>query len=341
MSQAGVPWRSANKPLIDPAARDRFLRDWHALTGTRADDRALIALSGGPDSTALTLLFAAIAPSITPPVAATVDHGLRAASAQEAGVAADLCRRLDIPHTTLTGELPGRVGPTANLSARARALRYALLREHAAAVGATWIVTAHHADDQLETMIMRLNRGTGVGGMAGIRARGEPVVRPLLGWTRAELASLVAAAKVATVDDPSNVDARFDRARVRRQLGDAEWLDARMAARTAAALAEADEAIDWMLDRLEGERCQFDGDQAILDPRFLPAELCRRLVERCLRHVDPTIIVRGGDLTRLVATLSRGEPATLGRVRCGPVSLGRPTPITAWKFERAPPRRHG
>lgn len=327
--------------LIDPAVRERFLRDWHALTRARVADRALIALSGGPDSTALLLLFVAVGPFIKQPVAATVDHRLRAASSREAGACADLCRRLGVPHTILTGVLPDRVGPTANLSARARALRYDLLRSHAAEVGATWIVTAHHADDQLETVIMRLNRGAGVGGMAGIRAEAEPIVRPLLGWTRAELAALVAAAGIEPVNDPSNVDARFDRARLRRQLADAPWLDARMAARTAAALAEADEAIEWMLDPLEDDRCQFGEGQAILNAFALPAELQHRLVERCLRHVDPGIAIRGGDLTRLVRTLRNEDPATLGRVRCGHVFLTRPHPVLAWSFQRAPPRRGG
>lgn len=326
---------------IDPAERERFVRDWHALTGAGFADRALIALSGGPDSTALLLLFAAIRQGVAAPVAATVDHGLRATSAQEARACADLCRRLDIPHAILTGALPDRAGPTANLSARARELRYALLREHAETVGARWIVTAHHADDQLETVVMRLNRGAGVGGMAGIRAVAGPIVRPLLGWTRAELAAPVAAAGIEAVQDPSNTDLRFDRARLRRQLADAPWLDARMASRTAAALAEADEALEWMLDRLEGERCRFGEQQAVLDRLFLPAELCRRLVERCLRHVDPGIAIRGGDLTRLIATLARDEPATLGRVRCGHVFLARPSPVPAWSFRLAPPRRQG
>lgn len=325
--------------LIDPATRERFRRDWLALTGARAGERALIALSGGPDSTALLLLFAAVAPSLQPPVAATVDHGLRPASSHEAAVCADLCRRFGIAHAILKGELPARVGPTANLSARARSLRYTLLHEHAAEVGATWIATAHHADDQLETVIMRLNRGAGIGGMAGIRANTGFIVRPLLNWTRAELAALVAAAGIQAIDDPSNVDARFDRARLRRQLAGAPWLDARMASRTATALAEADEALDWMLDPLLDERCRFGDGEAILDAVALPAELQRRLVGRCLRHVDPGITIRGGDLTRLIAALAREHPATLGGVRCGHVSLTRSAPVLAWRFRRAPPRR--
>lgn len=309
------------------------------MTGAAVGDRALIAVSGGPDSTALAMLFAAIRPSLNPPVAATVDHGLRAASSTEAGVAADLCRALAIPHLILKGELPARSGVTANLSARARDLRYALLREHAAVVGARWIVTAHHADDQLETVVMRLNRGAGVGGLAAIRGNADPIVRPLLGWTRAELHALAATAPVRTVNDPSNHDARFDRARLRKALGQADWLDARAAARSAAALAEADEAIDWALDMLLTKRCQFGEGQAVLDAFGLPAELQRRLTERCLRHVDPGIAIRGTALTRLVETLRRERPATLGRVRCGHAFLSRPVPVLAWTFQPAPPRR--
>lgn len=323
---------------LDPALVERFIRDWKALTGAGVADRALIALSGGPDSAALLLLFAAIRGSLNPPIAATVDHGIRAASSAEAGLAADLCRALGVPHTILKGELPDRSGPTANLSARARDLRYGLLRAHAEANGARWIVTAHHADDQLETLIMRLNRGSGVGGLAGIRGLADPVVRPLLGWSRAELAGLVTAAGVNAVNDPSNVDARFDRARLRKNLQGAEWLDMRAAARSAAALAEADEALEWAVDRLQAETCHFGEGQSIFESFLVPPELQRRLVERCLRHIDPGINIRGDDLTRLLAKLRRCDPATLGRVRCGVVMMHY---AEAWSFQTAPPRQRG
>jgi tRNA(Ile)-lysidine synthase len=86
------------------------------------------------------------------------------------------------------------------------------------------LATAHHADDQAETLLARLNRGSGVAGLAGVRARGIvpgtrlPLIRPLLGWRRADLGEVVAAAGLTPVQDPSNSDDRFDRARIRKAL---------------------------------------------------------------------------------------------------------------------------
>ncbi len=323
-------------PPPDPALVERFSRDWHALTKARCADRAVIALSGGPDSSALLLLMAGLQQSITPPIAATVDHQLRAASSAEAGRAADLARACGIEHRILTGELPERAGGTANLSARARALRYELLEALAEEVGARWIVTAHHADDQLETIVMRLNRGAGVRGLAGVRGVSEKIVRPLLGWRSHELAGIVAAAGITAADDPSNTDDRFDRARLRKHLAGADWLDPVMAARSAAALAQADEAIEWAADIAEERHCRFGDRQAILKPWLLPEEVRRRLVERCLQRVDPAIAPRGSEVTGLIERLENGQASTLGHVACHMDLAGD---VPAWTFRRAPPRR--
>lgn len=317
---------------IDSAVIERFAKDWQVVTDGHAD-RALVALSGGPDSSALLLLMAAIGVDAH---AATVDHGIRPASAAEAVRAAALAVACGVPHSTLSGVLPERVGTTANLSARARALRYRLLAEHATAVGACWIVTAHHADDQLETMVMRLGRGAGLRGLAVVRARQGAVVRPLLGWRRAELGALVAGCGVTAVDDPSNVDERFDRARVRKRLAGVDWLDPLAAARSAAALGQAEDAIAWTVERLAGERCRFGEGAAALRAAALPAELRRRLVERCLVHVDPGIGPRGAEVGRVIERLADGREGTLAGVRYGiSVDDGEPW----WTFRQAPPHR--
>lgn len=314
---------------VDASSLERFARDWRALAGD-GDERALVALSGGPDSVALLLLLHALIGDRC--VAATVDHGLRPEAAEEAEWAAAQCRARSIEHTILTGDLPDRVEHSANLHARARALRYALLEARADAVGARRIVTGHHADDQLETLVMRLNRGAGVGGLAGVRATSGRVVRPLLGWRRGELVAIVAAAGIRPVSDPSNADDRFARAALRKRLGQADWLDPLAASGSAAALAEADAALDWAADRLAAERCDFGAREATLTPADLPAELRRRLAKRCLAHIDPTIAVRGSDLTRLLAALDAGGAGTLGRVHC--IAAG-----ATWTFREAPPRR--
>ena len=315
---------------VDRATLDRFAADLSALCDP-AQDRVLVAVSGGPDSLALLLLAHALLGERC--VAATVDHGLRPEAADEAAWVADLCAARGIGHVVLRGELPERAGHTANLSARARALRYDLLQAHADAVGATHIATAHHADDQVETLIMRLNRGTGVGGLAGVRARSGRVIRPLLGWRRAELGAVVAAAGIVAVDDPSNVSDRFDRARLRKQLATIDWIDPSRVAASAAALADAEEAIGWMVRQLGTERVAAESDSLTLDPRNLPFELVRRLVEHCVRQIDATAEIRGSALVRMVKALESGDTAMLGDVAAVALSSA------AWRFRKAPPRR--
>src|SRR3546814_13174513 len=99
------------------------------------------------------------------------------------------------------------------------------------------IVTAHHADDQLETMIMRLNRSSGVGGLAGVRARNGTVLRPLLSWRRDDLTVLALEADLPLVEDPSNSDIRFDRARLRQALSSQTIAEPQAAAPSAAGVA--------------------------------------------------------------------------------------------------------
>jgi len=297
----------------------RFRADLEALTGT-APERLALAVSGGPDSLALLLLAAAAFPGRVH--AATVDHGLRPEAAAEAGFVARICSGLGVPHAILAAAMT----ETANVQAAARARRYALLGRWAGEIGALCLVTAHHLDDQAETLVMRLLRGAGLTGLAAIRAVNPPVVRPLLGWRRAELAAIVAAAGIRPVADPSNADERFDRVRVRKRLAEADWLDPVPLARSAAALAEAEEALDWAAERLWAERAE----GGALDPAGLPAELKRRLVLRMIAALGGAV-PRGADLGRLLAALERGETATLSGIKCVGGRL--------WRFAPAPPRR--
>ena len=297
----------------------RFRADLEALTGA-APTRLGLAVSGGPDSLALLLLAHAAYPGRVH--AATVDHGLRPESAAEAAFVAGLCGELGVPHVILAANMTDKV----NVQAAARARRYALLGRWAGEIEAGCLLTAHHLDDQAETLVMRLLRGSGLAGLAGIRAVNPPLVRPLLGWRRDELAAVVRAAGVDPVADPSNQDERFDRARIRRRLAEAQWLDPAPLARSAAALAEAEEALEWAVERLWRERV----DGLTLDPAGLPAELRRRLVLRLLATIGGPP-PRGEEVGRLLATLDGGGTATLAGVKC----VGG----TRWRFAPAPPRR--
>jgi tRNA(Ile)-lysidine synthase len=301
----------------------RFKADLDRLTG--GVGRVGVALSGGPDSVALLVLAHAALPGGIE--AATVDHQLRAGSAQEAQFAARLCTERGIPHAILTPDAP----ITGNIQSAARTARYALLNQWADARDLAWIATAHHADDQLETLLMRVNRGAGIGGLAGVRARNGRIVRPLLGWRRAELAEVVRAAGIAAIDDPSNRDDRFDRARLRKVLAEADWLDPLSASRSASALAEAEAALGWAAQAYEGRRVAQQGGVVSFDPKNLPAELLRRIVLACLRRISPDATPRGEELDRLIAGLGEGRVATLAGAKCSGGDF--------WLFSAAPARQ--
>ena len=294
-----------------------------------------IAVSGGPDSLALLLLAAAARPGTIE--AATVDHALRPESAKEAEMVAGVCEKLGVPHTTLAAEWKQK--PQTAIQERARAERYRLLGRWLTEHDLTALVTGHHLDDQAETLLMRLNRGSGARGLAGMRPvapvpGGEArLVRPLLAWRRSELEGICKSAGLKPVADPSNQDEQFERVRIRRGLASADWLDPDGIARSAAHLASADVALHWAVDKeWESQVARSDGE--IVYRPAAPYEIRRRIVRRAVAAFasegrgNP---LRGRELDRLVAALSQGRKATLRGVLC----LGG----EEWRFTPAPRRR--
>ena len=317
----------------EPASLERFARDLDALMPSGA--RLGVAVSGGPDSVALLLLAAAARPGDIE--AATVDHALRPESGGEADMVAELCERLGVPHATLT--VRWREPPVTAIQERARRERYRLLGFWAEERGLRAIATAHHADDQAETLLMRLMRGAGVRGLAGIRPRsiaaGTEVrlLRPLLGWRRSELQQVCADAGLTPVVDPSNKDEKFERVRMRRALGDAEWIDSAAVARSAANLADADSALDWAMRR-EWKRAARESSGLITyRPGDTPREILRRIAARAVRKLasEGDKDLRGAELDRLLTTLTEGGSATLRGVLCAGGA--------EWRFTTAPQRR--
>lgn len=302
----------------------RFAADVRALTG--ASPGALgIALSGGPDSVALLLL--AISAFSDHVRAATVDHELRPESGDEAASAARLCAALGLDHSLLRPASP----ITGNLPSAARAARYRLLEAWRVEKDLDWVMTAHHADDQAETLVMRLNRCSGLAGLSGIRAVNGRLLRPLLGWRRAELAEIARFAPVPPVDDSSNRDPRFDRARLRNSLASVDWIDPPSWSRSASALAEAEQALDYAVARIAAERVSDSPSAIRLDPSGLPREIVRRLVLQILARFSADAPPRGEALARLIATLEAGGTATLAGIQA--------TGGDIWSFTPAPPRR--
>lgn len=313
-------------PDANDAAVDQAGAGLARLTG---DDRAsvLLAVSGGPDSMALLDL---VRRSWQGPVcAATVDHGLRPESADEAVMVARHCAGIGLDHASLRPDDP----ITGSLQSAARKARYALLERHADAMGAQFIVTAHHADDQLETMLMRLARGSGVDGLAGVRARNGRIVRPLLGFRKADLVEHCVRYALPFVQDPSNANADFDRVRMREALQQFDLVDPLMAARSAAALAQASEALDWIVRREANTVLVADQPGMRLLHVDYPPALLRGLLMMALTDVQPEIEVRGPALDRLMQTLADGGQGMIGDVLCAPALDGQ-----GWCFRPAPPR---
>nr|WP_144904625.1 tRNA lysidine(34) synthetase TilS [Novosphingobium taihuense] len=311
------------------AAAARFAAQWAAVS---PEGCVGLAVSGGPDSLAMLLLFHEVAPRDF--CVATVDHGLRPESASEAAMVARLCAERGIPHDTI----PIALAKGSAVQERARAGRYRAMADWMRELGLTALVTAHHADDQAETMVMRLNRGAGLRGLAAMRsvsavpgAPDLPLLRPLLGWRRTELAGIVEVAGIAPALDPSNHDASYERVRVREAMTSSDAFDANGFAASAAHLAQADEAIAWSVDRL-WDAAQVAAESVdVAPPKDLPRVLALRLLERVMEHFAVSS-PRGGDLVRWLESLDAGGVATLAGIKAD----GRGG---TWRFTLAPKHR--
>ena len=296
--------------------------------------RVALAVSGGPDSVALMHLAAKLRAE---PGAAleltvlTVDHGLRLASRDEALMVGRLAAELRLPHAILTWE---KSEPrSASLQAKARAARYDLMAAYCHAHNIPALITAHHLDDQAETFLMRLKRGSGLDGLAAIPERGEwagiSLLRPLLDVPKARLVATLEAMGVGFVLDPSNADPRFERTRVRGSsdalsaLGlkpEALALSARRLRRAREALNEA--ARSFLATSSETSEAGY----ALIDREAFaaaPQEIALRALSQLIGAVGGgETPLRLAKLEALRAALEAhpGKAHTLGRCRIEPVS---------------------
>ena len=243
---------------------------------------------------------------------ATVNHGLRPEAKAECDLVASQCQTLGVRCEVLQVTVA-----EGNLQEQARLARYAALLEWAGRRKLHGLATAHHADDQAETVLMRLNRGAGLQGLRGIRKKilfedqSTPVVRPLLGFRRAELLRIVEQCGVEFVRDPSNVDERFDRVRMRQALADADWLDPHAIVRSANYLAEAERTLD-SLAKMMWERNASVGADQVTVPLTNFLDTNARLVVRSARALDLELVL--GEVMMLMKTrlVSTGDKANLG-----------------------------
>ncbi len=292
-------------------------------------DRVLVAVSGGPDSAGVLLALHTLRRRLAIElVAAHVHHGLRGADADaDAACAAAVAARLGVPF--VRRDLGARLRGARNLEARARTLRYAALRELAAAQRCTHIATGHTLDDQAETVLMRLVRGSGVAGLGAIRPRrADGIIRPLIGCRRAAVRAVVDEAGLPWRHDASNDDPRFLRTAVRR---DVLPLLARLNPRIAdtcaqlasAARGEARAARRWADAELRalGEDAPLPVAWLRAQPAALRALLVRRWLVRggvparglAARHVGAVLALALGAHGQRLAQLPGGRGVTRRR----------------------------
>lgn len=319
----------------------------------RAAPALVLAVSGGPDSVALMWLAARWrrqlkrGPAL---LAVTVDHGLRPESAREASSVKRLAGALGMPHRTLrwTGDKPA-----SGLPAAARAARYQLLTKAARVAGARHILTAHTRDDQAETVLMRMARGSGLTGLAAMARQsdrdGVVLARPLLDVPKARLVATLQKAKIDFVLDPTNADPDFTRPRWRALAPAlaAEGLHARALARLAGRLRRADQALDVMADGAEQSLTQrgtaFPGEIDLSAFAALSEEVRIRLLLRWIDRVGHEGPAELGKVEALSAAIDAALRPGGTAVRLKQTLAGAMISVTAryLRIVAAPPRRGG
>jgi tRNA(Ile)-lysidine synthase len=303
-----MPKRSApdaERPFSDDEVTDLF-----APLG--AAPHIALAVSGGSDSTALLFLAArwrrlqSIAATIS---VLTVDHALRPGSAAEAATVAAWAQAEGFAHHMLVWDGPK---PNTGVQAAARAERYRLMTEWCRGHGASCLLTAHTQEDQAETVLMRLARGSGIDGLAGIyrqmREPGVVIHRPLLGETRARLRAFLTTAGRRWIEDPSNAMLQFERVRLRRHMPElaALGLTAEAISRTAARALDASQALwAYAADFIAASAQQHDAGYADVD-----REAFFNLPDETKRRVILLLVNRYGGCHREQISLSAAERLT-------------------------------
>ncbi|MDG5750119.1 tRNA lysidine(34) synthetase TilS [Qipengyuania sp. XHP0211] len=296
-----------------------------------------MAVSGGPDSMAMLLLADAAGFDCH---VATVNHGLRAEAVNECRLVEDLCGKLDVPCTIININLA-----KGNVQQEARRARYSTLAQWATRERLELILTAHHADDQAETLLMRLNRGSGLAGLAGVRERrlieGTDIelARPLLGFRRSELQAVIDGAGVAVADDPSNRDRVFDRVRLRQGLERSDWIDVDGLARSASLIEESWSMVEGLAAEDVTLHTKRHGEAFAYDP-FAASGVARvpvwiEVVRMIAGDLGVTLV--RGDAAKIVAALQDARKVNVGGVSAEVIEEDG---TNLWLLKRETPRRN-
>jgi tRNA(Ile)-lysidine synthase len=300
-----------------------FLSTVAARFGAAPPARLGVAVSGGSDSVALLhILSRCFEPGRVKLLVATVDHGLRPEAAQEAETVAALAGQLGHAHFTLRWTGWDGCG---NMQDAARRARYRLLGEWARSHRIAVLAVGHTADDQAETVLMRLARSAGVTGLAAMPERrtmhGITIIRPMLGLARADLRDYLTRNALGWAEDPSNSDLRYDRIKARRALQALAplGLTVKALANVAQNMASAREALDWYSFLAARDIAVIDGGDVALDLRqfrTLPCETARRLLLRSMTWIGGgEYPPRSAALKEVLDAARQGRSATLAGCR--------------------------
>lgn len=284
---------------------EKGLRRCDSLFEMAGEHRLVIGVSGGADSIALLLAAVIVAARSSMscsrawhlvPIVVHVHHHLRASADDDAAFARDLCARYGIEFRLKEvhpGELKG------NLAANARKLRYKALQQVADELGAHHIAVAHHADDQLETMLIALCRGAGLDGLSGLRwsrriEQGVKLIRPLLAVRKVDCEEFCRVAGIQWREDPSNRDVTKARARLRRDVMPVLhelWPNAARRVRAGAELIHATRRVlRSQLVQIFGPPSRREWDRRAMC--LLPAPFIAAGLRRAALHIDPTLADR-------------------------------------------------
>lgn len=318
-----------------PTFADRFRRSLDGLGVRGTGAHVLVAVSGGCDSVSLLHLLRFAADDTGLRVAAAhFDHAMRPGSDRDAAWVRGLCRAWDVTLIEARAEAPPRT------EEEARDARYAFLRRAQAECGATHLATAHHADDQAETVLFRVLRGTGLSGLAGIPPSDESgLIRPLLPFPRAEIVRYARGAGLAWREDPSNAQHGFARNRIRLRL--LPWIERHVApgarrslVRLAGLAREEAEAWDAVLAPIVAEVVREEEGALVLVRERLAAydwRIAARVLRVALRRLGSAPDRAG---TRMALEFISRAPS--GRVHTLPGGVRITTEFGLARLERAP-----
>ena len=349
-----MPKPAIDEPVTEAEAAELFRR----FEGVPS---LLLAVSGGPDSIALMWLLARWRDGLREQprlVAATVDHGLREGSADEALAVKRLAARLNVEHRTMhwSGEKP-----TTGIQEAAREARYRLLAEVANEIGVLSVITAHTLDDQAETLLFRMARGSGVSGLAGMWPTAPSnfldvfIARPLLDVPKSRLVATLESAGIPYAVDPSNFDPKFARARFRTLMPALarEGLTAARLGKLAKRIQRLDDALRPVVRRTylslaPPDMLSHGGNWSCGLYQFtdLPAEIAIRLLGEAISSAGREGDAELAQLETLYEALREAIPPQTWNVKPAPFRrtlAGAMITLSGEKLliERAPPRRTG